>query len=133
MSLINFDAGKSLVVQPAGGAGLVTPGVGSYTSPLQKNLFRRGIKLVVDITAISGGATLTVTIRGRDQVSGKAYTILASAALSAVGTTVLTVYPGITPTANVAASDVLPTSWDVLAVVATAGTVTATIGAALMV
>lgn len=134
MSLINFDAGKSLIVAPAGGAGIVAQAAGTLTSNPQSNLFRRGIKLVIDLTAIAGGApTLTVTIRGRDKVSGKTYTILASAALGAVATTVLTVYPGIAPTANVAANDILPTTWDVQAVIAGAGTITATIGAALMI
>jgi hypothetical protein len=133
MSQINFNAGQSLIVSPAGGKGLVNPGTGTYVSAIQNNMFRNGVKLVVDITAISGSATLTVTIQGYDQVSGKFYTILTSAALAATATTVLTVYPSIAAAANTAANDVLPTSWRVQAVVAVAGTVTATIGAALLV
>ncbi len=132
-NLVSFDVAKSLVIAPAGGLGLVNPGIGTYTSSPHQNLGRRGVKLVIDITAISGGATLTVTLRGRDPVSGKAYTILASAALAAVATTVLTVYPAVAVTANVSANDVLPATWDVTAAVATAGTVTATIGASLLV
>lgn len=104
------------------------PGTGTYTSAEQINPAGVGVKVVVDITAISGGATLTVTIRGRDKTSGKQWTLLASTALNAIGTTVLTVYPGLTASANATASDALPYRWDVTAAVAVAGTVTYTIG-----
>lgn len=99
------------------------------------NLNGRGIKLVIDITAITGtGPTLTVTIQGKDPTSGKYFTILASAALGAVATTVLTVYPGLTAAANVAANDILPRSWRVItAIGGTTPAVTATIAASLVV
>lgn len=95
----------------------------------------RGIKVVVDITAITGTSpTLTVTIRGKDAASGAYYTLLASAALSATGVTVLTVYPGIAVTANVSDSDHPPATWDVsYAIGGTTPAVTATIGACLLV
>ena len=86
-----------------------------------------GLHLVIDITAITAGS-LTVTIKGRDPISGKAYTILASAALAAPGTTVLKVYPAITAAANLSVSDILPPEWQVLADITT-GPVTATIAA----
>lgn len=97
----------------------------------QQNTTHRGIKVVVDITAITAGS-LTVTIQGKDTASGKYYTLLASTALAAPGTTVLTVYPGAAVTANVSASDVLPATWRVISTVAT-GPVTATIGASVIV
>ena len=54
----------------------------------QTNHNGRGVKLVIDITAITGvGATLTVTVQGKDAASGKYYTILASTALAAAATT----------------------------------------------
>lgn len=40
---------------------------GTYASADLLTNVEFGIKLVVDITAISGGATLTVTIRGKDK------------------------------------------------------------------
>lgn len=89
-----------------------------------------GVAIVIDITAITAGS-LTVTLEGYDRVSGKAFPILVSTALAAVGTTVLKVYPGITATANLAASDHAPVSFDVKAVIAT-GPVTATISAHLL-
>src|SRR5262245_21819863 len=68
----------------------------------------QGIELVVDITAIGGTPTLTVTINGRDSASNKTFALLTSAALAAVATTVLTVYPGLTAAANLTASDHVP-------------------------
>lgn len=64
--------------------------------------------LVIDVTAIVTAPTITVTIAGVDRVSGKTYTILASAAIVAVGTTVLKVGPGLPATANVSTNDYLP-------------------------
>jgi hypothetical protein len=100
----------------------------------QTNTLFRGLKLVIDITAISGTSpTLTVTVQGKDPVSGKYYTILASAALAAVATTVLTVYPGAPATANVSANDVLPSTWRVISSIGGTGpSVTATIAALLV-
>lgn len=94
----------------------------------------KGVKLVIDITAITGtGPSLTVTLQGKDPTSGKYYTVLASAALSAVATTVLTVYPGLTAAANVTASDVVPRTFRVLyAIAGTTPSVTATIAASLI-
>lgn len=69
----------------------------------------RGIAchLVIDITGYTPGS-LTVTIQGVDPVSGKKYTILASAALAAAATTVLRVGPGLTAASNTVANDFLP-------------------------
>lgn len=94
------------------------------------NTSHRGVKVVVDVTAISGTApTLVVTIQGKDNASGKYYTLLASASLTATGTVVLTVYPGIGVTANVSASDVLPKTYRVITTIGGTGpSVTATVG-----
>src|SRR5215211_2410294 len=96
-----------------------------------KNEFWRGLHLVIDITALGASATLTVTIEGYDPLSGKYYTILASAALAAVATTVLKVYPGLTAAANLAANDVIPSHFRVKAVTAVQA-VTAKISASLI-
>lgn len=77
------------------------------------NLNCRGVVLTVDITAESGTHALVVKIQGKDEVSGKYYDILASASLTATGTTQYRVYPGLTASANVTASDVLPRIWRV--------------------
>lgn len=81
----------------------------------QTNFNGRGLKLVTNITGITGSGTptLTVTIQGKDPVSGQYYTILTGAGITATGTQVLTVYPGIAVAANVSASDILPRTWRV--------------------
>lgn len=100
----------------------------------QLNFKARGVKIVVDITALAGTSpTLTVTLQGKDIASGKYYTILASAALAAVGTTVLTVYPSAATAANVSANDYLPANWRVITTIG-GGTpaVTATVSASTL-
>lgn len=93
------------------------------------NYMFKGLKVVVDITAISGvGATLTVTLQGKDPLSGKVFTLLASAGLTATGTTVLNLFPGAAVSANVSANDQLPSVWNIKYVIAgTTPSVTGTI------
>ena len=112
---------------------LTAAAVGSNGADLT-NLVYRGVKIVVDITTIAGTApTLIVTIQGKDVVSGKYYTLLASAALAVTGTTVMTVYPGLIAAANLTANDVLPKTWRVITTIGgTTPAVTATVGASLV-
>lgn len=113
---------------------LSAQGAGTTQGNNNRNNLSRGVKVIVNITAISGTApTLTVTLQGVDVASGALYTILASAALTATGTTVLTVFPGATAAANVAANDALPANWALKAVIGGTGpSVTATIGASVL-
>lgn len=57
---------------------------------------------------------ITFTLQGKDPVGDKYYTILASAAIDSVSTTVLRVYPGLTVAANLVASDGLPETYRVI-------------------
>lgn len=70
-------------------------------------------------TDTEGGADLTPSVvfkvQGKDPATGTYYDILTSAAVVAIGTTVLKIYPGITVAANVSVSDVLPQVWRVKA------------------
>lgn len=112
---------------------LVAAAVG-VTGADQSNPYAKGITVVVDITAVAGTATpsLTVTIEGKDPVSGKYYTLLTSAALTAIGTTVLRVYPALTAAANSIANLPLPKTFRIKTVIAgTTPAITATIGASL--
>lgn len=68
----------------------------------------RGLHLTIDATAATATPSVVVTILGVDRASGKTYTILASAAITGAGTTVLRVGPGLTAATNLVASDVLP-------------------------
>ena len=105
-------------------------GAGTVFSNEFENQACSGIKVVINITAITGTSpTLTVTLQGVDAASAAVYTILASAALNATGTTVLTVFPGAPVTANVSANDELPPKFQVKAVIGgTTPAVTATVG-----
>lgn len=98
------------------------------------NFGATGCHIIIDITAISGTSpTATFTLQGFDSASGKYYTIIASAALNAVATTILRVYPGLTAAANLVVSDVLPGAFRVICVVGgTTPSVTATVGVALI-
>lgn len=100
----------------------------------QTNTAGRGLKCLIDITAISGTSpTLTASIDYKDTASGTYTHLLTSAALSAAGTTMLTLYPGIAATANVAASDVLPRTWRVSDTISgTTPSVSATIGCSVI-
>lgn len=128
----------------AGGADLVTPSntstaalvtlaaaAVSGVSADQTNPLSRGLQLNINITSITGTApTLTVTIQGKDPVSGVYYPLLTSAALAAAGLTSLTLYPGATVAAMVAASQVLPLTWRIsYAIAGTTPAVSATIAA----
>jgi hypothetical protein len=64
--------------------------------------------LVVDVTAKGAAPSITVTVSGVDRASGKVYTLLASAAISTVSTTVLKIGPSLTASANAVANDYVP-------------------------
>lgn len=91
----------------------------------------RGIHLVIDCTAATGSPSVVVSILGVDRVSGKTYTILASAAITGTGTTVLKVGPGLTAAANLVANDVLPPVIRIVPDHTGADSITYSIGASL--
>lgn len=98
----------------------------------QFNVGHRGCHLVIDATASAATPSVVFTIQGKDPASGKYYTILASAAVTGVSTTVLRVFDGATPAANLAANDVLPAVWRVSAVAGDADSLTYSIGVSLV-
>lgn len=95
------------------------------------NRGHRGIKFVVD-TTVFGTGSVTVTLQGKDETSGKYYTILATAAIVSVVTTAYTVFPGAVVAANVSANDQLPSTWRLLATANNANTQTYSIGYSLL-
>lgn len=117
MGKIQTDA---LITYTAAGAGTTTS---------DQYCHGKGLLLFIDITAVGGTPTLTVTLQGRSP-SGVYYTILASAALSAVALTVLKVYPALTAAANSVANDLIPETYRISSVIGgTTPSITATIHA----
>jgi len=105
----------------------------------QNNFSYSALTVVIDITAVANSSSLTFTVQGKDLVSGKYFNLAASAAQTAVGTTVIQICPEITAadaasagtnTTLAAVSALVPKTWRVL-VSGTAGTATYTIGAEL--
>lgn len=106
--------------------------VASVNSADIVNYNAKGLHLVIDVTAIAATPSITVTIQGRDALSGQYYTILASAAIVAVGTTVLRVYPALVAAANLIANDILPRTWRVSVTAVDADSITYSVGASLI-
>lgn len=103
----------------------------TQTGTDQTNQGHRGLHLVIDVTAVTDTPSITPKIQGKDS-NGIYYDILVGSAITATGTTVLKVYPGITAVANGAASDVLPAVWRVLLTVADADSATYSVSAVLL-
>lgn len=80
--------------------------------------YARGVALVVDVTAIGAAPSITVKLEHQDVASGKWVTLLTSAAIAAVSTTVLKVYPDLTAVANLTVNDVV---WETCRVTVTHG------------
>lgn len=93
----------------------------------------RGAVVVIDVTAITGTSpSLTVTVEGKDPHTGKYYTILASAARTVAGTTVLRIGPGLTAAANAVANDLMPRDFRIsYAIAGTTPSVSAKVGVLL--
>lgn len=91
-----------------------------------RNQYHRGVRIITDVTALTATGTLTVTIQGKSSLPGSAdyYTLLAGATITAVGEQVLTVYPGVTETANVDFSAPLPPIFRVSVAVGNAVSIT---------
>lgn len=92
----------------------------------------KAIKIVIDVTAVSGAASLIFTLKGKSTLSGKYFTILASASLIATGTVVLTVFPGAPVTANSMANDFVPRLFRVEVGVLTADSATYSVDAQIV-
>lgn len=97
-----------------------------------RNLLGRGLIVVIDVTATSATPSVVFTIQGKDPASGKYYDILASAAITATGTTVLRVSVDLTAAANLIAKDLVPATFAIRAVHGDADSITYSVGAILV-
>lgn len=112
--MTNFSATGPLV--PAGTTASITKDIITDAS------MEVQLVLVVDITAVSGGDTLTVQINGKNK-DGVIYPILTSAALAAAAITTLRVGTGFTAVTNLSANDMLPSDLQVVCTVAGSGAI----------
>ena len=96
------------------------------------NPYARGAVIVIDVTAVTATPSVVFTVKGKSALGSDYYTILASAAITATGQTVLRIYPGRTASANVTASDVLPATWRVEAVHGDTDSITYSVSANLI-
>lgn len=94
------------------------------------NYSGKAVHVVLDVTAIAATPVLTLTIEGKDEVSGKFYTLLAGAAVSTVSTNVYRVGPGLTAAANLVANDFVPRAGRIRVAVADADSATYSVGIA---
>lgn len=111
----------------ASGAHTVT-----QTQVNQTNNTARGIKVVLDMTDVTSGPSVTLEINGYDVASGKSYTILSGAAVTTVSTNVYTIYPGLAAVTNSVADDVLPHTWQITVTANNANSGSYSVGASLI-
>lgn len=87
----------------------------------------RGVTVYAKTTVIGTGS-ITVTIQGKDVISGDYYTLLAGIAITTNTVNRYTVFPGATIAANVSANDCLPSVWRILVTANNANPATYTVG-----
>lgn len=111
---------------------LLASGSISANSADQTNWNGRGVVVFVNVSAVSGGETVTVAVQMKDPVSGLYSTVLTSTALAAVALTLLRVYPGLGQVANLSANDILSRTWRITATIAGGGAITFSVGASVI-
>ncbi|RJQ26335.1 MAG: hypothetical protein C4589_09875 [Peptococcaceae bacterium] len=104
----------------------------TINSPDVVNGRRNGIHVVLDVTAIDTAPSITLKIEGKDPASGKYYTILEGAAVTAVSTNVYKVFSAATAAANAVANDIIPKTWRVTVTHANANPITYSVGYSLV-
>lgn len=91
----------------------------------------RALIVVINVTAQGAAPSVVFTIQGYDPASDTVYPLLVSAAIVAVGQTVLMVSPDLVAAANTRANAILPEQIIVHAAVANSDSLTYSIGAVL--
>ena len=97
-----------------------------------ENTQYRGVIIIFDWTVEAVTSTLTLHIEGKSTLGNDWYTMLTSAALTAVGTTVYRVFPGAIASANLIADDWLPPTWRFRVAVGDADSSTYSVNAILL-
>lgn len=102
-------------------------------TPLKvQNPEHKGAQIIINVSAISATPSVTFHVEGHDEAGDTWYELLASAAITAIGVTVLTVYPGASETANVSTNKSIPLNWRVRANHSDADSITYSVGANML-
>lgn len=104
----------------------------STNSPNFTNYDSKGGHFILNVTTVSGSASIVLTVQGHDSVSNSYYDILVSSAITTIGINVLKVYPGIATLSNGAASDLVPRTFRVSVAHATGDSITYSVGCNLI-
>ena len=107
------------------------PRTASTDSPSFINYNATGAHFIINVSALTATPSIVVTIQALDVISTVYYDVLVSNAITATGTTVLKVHPGINPIVNGSANDMLPRIFRVSVAHADADSITYSIGANL--
>ena len=87
-----------------------------------------GCLLFINATAAAATPSVVFTLQGVDPASDATYTILASAAITGVGQTILRVHPELTGATNTIAKDMLPHAMKLVATHGDADSITYSVG-----
>lgn len=85
----------------------------TYTSPDLSNLAGKAVSVILDMTNVGTGS-VTVTINGKDQASGKYYLLLAGVPVTTNSTNRYRVTPFLTGSANLIAQDETPPTFQIV-------------------
>ena len=134
--LAEVDATGALLTTPRQNRDITVLPLAARTATVSSadiiNQSGRSAIVYIRVTATAGAPSVVFTIEGRDGTSGDYYPILASTAVTATGTRVLRVGPGLIAAANLTVNDVLPRTWRVTATHGNADSFTASVGASVV-
>ena len=103
----------------------------TVSSDLINKLPRTCLHVVINVTALTAGASLVPHVRGKDSIAGDYYDILTGAAITATGKYVLKVGPGLPVAVNSSANDAVPRNANFQMVAADSKSVTYSVSAVL--
>lgn len=87
-----------------------------------------GCLLYINVTAVVSTPSVVFTLQGVDPGSDATYTILASAAITGTGQTILRVHPELTGASNTIAKDMLPHALKLVATHGNSNSITYSVG-----
>lgn len=93
------------------------------------NSYGRGLVLFFNISVVPGVDTLTLTVKGKDPISGTYYTIVAGTAQAGAALIIMRAYPGLVAAANLTVNDVLPKTFAVTVTASAASSFTYSVSA----